>query len=203
MWFYPLNNKHLCSVGPDDGNIKGILLLLLVVVFPISTLAQQYNHDKNSRMYRLDPMTENSVAPDFLLPDRHGIAHELSAYRGHVVVVNFWSTWCIPCRQEMPALESAWQQLQPSGVVLLSIAIKDEVEAIDRFLEKSPVSFVVLMDSDGKVSEQWRVIGIPVTYILDASGRIVYRATGVREWDSEQVVNKIRDLADVTTPKSN
>jgi len=173
--------------------ISGIMVFALLTGYPFDVSAEQ--DTKNiARNYRLDTVKGNPVAPDFTLPDRRGINHRLADYIGQVVIINFWSTWCIPCRQEMPALERAWQKLKPSGAILLAVTMQDELKSIDRFLENSPVSFPVLLDSDGEIAKQWRVIGIPMTYILDTTGRIVYRATGIREWDSESIINKILDL---------
>ncbi|MCG8428676.1 MAG: TlpA family protein disulfide reductase [Chromatiales bacterium] len=125
------------------------------------------------------------------MPDVNGNSHMLSSYKGRVVVINFWATWCIPCRKEMPALENAWQQLKSHDVVFLAIAMNDEAASIKRFLEKTAVTFPIPLDGDGQVANQWRVTGIPVTFILDKAGRIIYRETGVREWDSAQIVDKI------------
>ena len=173
--------------------ISGIMVFAFLTGYPFDVSAEQ--DTKNiARNYRLDTVKGNSVAPDFTLPDHRGISHRLADYTGYVVIINFWSTWCIPCRQEMPALERAWQKLKPSGVILLSVAMQDELESVDRFLENSPVSFPVLLDSDGEIAKQWRVIGIPATFILSTSGRIAYRASGIREWDSDSIINKILDL---------
>ena len=174
--------------------IVGIVVLVVSIGYPIDVSAKQ-DAEIKARDFQLDAVTENSIAPDFTLPDRSGIIHRLSDYKGRVVIINFWSTWCIPCRKEMPALERAWQRLKPSGAILLAIAMQDELESIEHFLKNSPVSFPVLLDSDGEIAKQWRVIGIPVTYILDTTGRIVYRATGIREWDSDVIINQILDLA--------
>ena len=176
---------------------QGILALALVIICLPDISAKQHAQSK-SRLYQLNPVVEHVVAPDFTLPDRKGFNHRLSDYKGQVVIINFWSTWCIPCRQEMPALERAWQRLQPSNAVFLSIAMQDELESIELFLKDTPVSFPVLLDSKGEIAGQWRVIGIPVTFILDSSGWIAYRETGIREWDNDSIINKILDLTPVS-----
>lgn len=168
--------------------VSGGLLLALLLVY------SSFGWAKND--CRFNAVKEPFAATGFALPDRSGNQHRLSDYKGRVVVINFWSTWCIPCRKEMPSLERAWQRLQSSDVELLSIAMQDDVEAIDLFLEKSPVSFPVLLDSDGEVAREWKVIGIPVTFVLDGAGRVVYAIKGIREWDCDAIVNKIVNLAE-------
>ncbi|WP_260292608.1 TlpA disulfide reductase family protein [Sedimenticola hydrogenitrophicus] len=172
-------------------------IMVFILTFASSSLMAKENTSNRQQSYRtdLDAVTDNRFASDFELPDRNGNRHRLADYQGRIVVVNFWSTWCIPCRIEMPALERAWKRLEPSGIVLLAIAMQDELSSVNNFLDQSPVSFPVLLDHDGKVAGEWRVVGIPVTYILDASGRIVYKATGIREWDSDSIISIIAALS--------
>ncbi len=178
---------------------KPIIAALLVITAAIPN-ASASNSEKR---FRLNYVNEPRTPPKFTLPDHLGALHSLSEFEGRVVVVNFWSTWCIPCRQEMPALERAWKRLEPNGVVLLGIAMQDELEMVNLFLKKVQVTFPVLMDNDGSVSAQWRVNGIPATYILDSTGRMIYEASGIREWDSDPVIEKILELIEKPENKAN
>ncbi|MCW8944520.1 MAG: TlpA family protein disulfide reductase [Sedimenticola sp.] len=147
------------------------------------------------RHYQLQEVADRPLAPAFSLMNVTGKSSRLEDYRGQVVVINFWSTWCAPCRKEMPSLERAWQQLQSDNVVVLGIAIQDEQAMVVRFIEESRITFPILLDTEGTVAQSWPFSGIPATFVLDASGRIIYRALGLREWDSEAILQKVRALA--------
>ncbi len=177
--------------------IPEIVLFAFLVFHPLESSAEG-NLQYKERLYQLGASSDDSVAPDFMLPDIRGINHRISDYRGRVVVINFWSTWCIPCREEMPSLERAWKRLKPSNALILAVALQDEVESVHRFLQNTTVSFPLLLDSDGEIAKQWRVIGIPVTFVLDPSGRIAYKASGIREWDSDPIIHKILELSQST-----
>jgi peroxiredoxin len=133
-------------------------------------------------------------APDFTLTDIEGTVHTLSSYRGRVVLVNFWATWCPPCREEMPAMQRAWEKLQDQNVALLAIDVGEDEDTIFEFTANYPVEFPLLMDLDSSVVQDWPVRGLPTTFIIDRRGRIIYRAIGAREWDSADMLETIRAL---------
>ena len=109
--------------------------------------------------------------------------------------MSLWSAIsCIPCRKEMPALERMWRRIKSSGGIVLGVKMQDENTAIELFLSKAPVSFPILLDPDGAVAQHWGVVGIPTTFILDTTGRIAYKATGIREWDSDSIIEKVMQL---------
>lgn len=169
-------------------------ILLTMLAGCSMALAAPQETQGDSRLVKLDTVREEKPAPDFSLHDRKNNLRRLSDYRGHVVVVNFWSTWCIPCRKEMPALERTWLRINTRGGVVLGVAMQDEPADIEHFLAKVPVSFSILMDRDGEVAKQWGVVGIPMTFILNPEGQIVYKASGIREWDSDLIINRIMEL---------
>ncbi len=128
--------------------------------------------------------TMGARAPEFSLMDIEGKRHRLSDYRGRVVIVNFWATWCPPCIAEMPSMQRAWEQLEPDGILLLGINTGESKAAIERFDSKYPVDFPLLMDPDSTVTGAWPVRGMPTTFVVDPEGQIAYRAVGAREWDA-------------------
>ena len=146
--------------------------------------------------HKLTAYEKRAVAPDFQLKDLDGKTHRLSSYKGKVVLVNFWATWCPPCRREMPSMERLYQKLQGAPFTILAI---DQIEGFDLVfaftgeLSPSP-TFPILLDGKGEVSKQWRVPGLPSSYIIDKQGRIVYRAVGGREFDHPQIEKIFREL---------
>jgi len=128
-------------------------------------------------------------ASDFALKDDSGKLHKLSRYKGKLVVLNFWATWCPPCREEMPAMERAWQKLQGHNIVFLAINVGETEEQIFPFTASYPVSFPLLMDIKGETIKRYPVAGLPTTFIIDPRGRVISRAIGTREWEHPAIIN--------------
>ncbi len=142
----------------------------------------------------LTPIPERPAAPPFDLRDPEGKAVRLSDFAGKPLVVNFWATWCPPCRAEMPSLERAWQTLKPEGIGVIAINVGEESDVIDQFTMETEVSFPLPMDLESRVIHQWQVRGLPTTYVVDAEGRLAYVATGEREWDDPALLDLVRAL---------
>jgi len=135
-------------------------------------------------------------AADFRLPDRDGRTVLLSGYKGKVILVNFWATWCIPCGQELPALERLWQKTKSSGFAVIAIDAGDDAAAISSFLRHidPPPSFTVALDRDLTVTNMWRVDGMPTSFLIGADGRIAFRAIGAVEFDSTRTTDILHAL---------
>jgi len=118
------------------------------------------------------------LAFDFALDDVSGQRVKLSDLRGHPVVVNFWATWCPPCRQELPALQSAYQRFRDKGVILVGVDLKENAETIQNFTTQFGLTYPLLLDRDGAISERYQVRGIPTTVIVDADGVVRARHVG-------------------------
>ena len=137
------------------------------------------------------------VSPDFSLLDIEGKKHTLSGYRGKVVVLNFWATWCPPCRYEMPSMQRASELLSNDNVIFLAVDIGEDEDTVFTFTADYPVDFALLLDHDSSVIKQWEVRGLPTTFVIDPEGKIIYRAIGGRDWDKPIFLEKLRAL---TTP---
>ena len=142
----------------------------------------------------LTPMGSKLLAPDFSLQDTEGKTHRLSDYRGKPVIINFWTTWCPPCREELPSMNRAWHQLEQEGIAMLAINMGEDEDTIFVFSADYPTDFPILMDLTGEVIEQWPVKGLPTTYVVAPDGTIAYRAIGSREWDDAELLDKVRAL---------
>lgn len=117
-------------------------------------------------------------APDFPLTLFSGQQTTLSTLRGHIVVLNFWASWCPPCRSEMPQFERAWQTWQGQGVAILGVATGDRPAEALAFAQQVGVTYPLGLDADGRIAVAYRVTTLPTTYFLDREGRIARRIVG-------------------------
>jgi peroxiredoxin len=139
-------------------------------------------------------------APNFALNDLGGRTHRLSDFRGKVVFLNLWATWCPPCRMEMPSMERLYQRLRGTDFVMLAVS-EDEGGAatVRAFVEQMQLSFPILLDEHGVLPSHYGVTGYPETFIIDRSGRVVHHAIGPEDWDSDAVYRFLRALLDEGT----
>jgi peroxiredoxin len=133
-------------------------------------------------------------APDFELPDLDGKVHRLADYRGRVVIVNFWATWCPPCVDEMPSLERLHNALGERGVEVLAISVDERFSDVPEFVRKYHLTFPVLYDEGKKVSRKYQTFKYPETYILDRNGRLKSKVVGPRDWSAPTVIRDMVDL---------
>lgn len=112
------------------------------------------------------------VAPDFTLKSNQGENIKRSDLLGEVVMINFWATWCGPCRKEMPALDKLYQRYESAGFTVLGVNVETDVEEVDQYLAKNPVSFPVLYDVDSIASKAFNVKAMPTTVFLDRDGNV-------------------------------
>jgi thiol-disulfide isomerase/thioredoxin len=135
-------------------------------------------------------------APDFELEDMDGEKYSLESYRGKVVILNFWATWCPPCRREIPSMEALHQAFRDEAFAILAINEWETEDHVFAFMGQLPVEpgFPILLDLDSEVATSFGVKGLPTTLLLDPQGRIVYRAVGGRDFDHPEVKKTIRAL---------
>lgn len=136
-----------------------------------------------------------ALAPDFAVPDLAGQAVRLSGLRGRVVLINLWTTWCPPCREEMPSMERLYQQLKDRGFVLLAVSQDEGGQAVvEPFVKQLALSFPVLVDPEHQVGDRYGVWGYPESFLIDREGRIVERVIGPRDWASAAQIAAIERL---------
>ena len=164
--------------------MKSILTILFLFV-SLSTYA-------NDQI--LTPVSPRTMAPAFSLFDIDGKKHHLKNYRGKVVIINFWATWCPPCRLEIPSMQRAWKKLKNKNVAMLAINIGENDDTIFTFSAEYEMDFPILMDKDSRVIRSWPVSALPTTYVVDRKGRLAYRAIGDRQWDNKELIKLILNL---------
>jgi len=127
--------------------------------------------------------THWSAAPDFTLQDLHGQSMRLRHLQGKLVLLNFWATWCVPCRIEMPSMERLYQTFKRTDFILLAVSLDRQGAAMVKpFVEEMQLTFPILLDPTAEVSRSYGVRGLPTTYLIDPDGRLIGAAVGGRDW---------------------
>ncbi len=139
---------------------------------------------------------QNSPAPNFTLPRLNGEIVRLSDYRGKIVFLNIWATWCPPCREEMPAMEKLYQEMKGEAFEILAVSIDAAgAKAVGPFMKQNKLSFPALLDPKGMVKGLYGITGVPETFIIDKDGIINSKIIGPRDWAGSKAVRFFRDLA--------
>jgi thiol-disulfide isomerase/thioredoxin len=133
----------------------------------------------------LPVLREKTDIIDFVLPLLDGTNVRLSEYKGKTVFLNFWATWCPPCRAEMPSMEILYQRFRGKGLEFLAVDIQESNKDVADFMKEYKLTFPMALDSTGKVSGNYGIQGIPTTFIIDRDGKIIAAAVGGRNWDTE------------------
>jgi thiol-disulfide isomerase/thioredoxin len=133
-------------------------------------------------------------APDFTLANRAGGQLSLSGLRGQVTMINFWASWCGPCRQEFPALDEIYRKYKPLGFAMVGINVESERAEAERFLGIRPVSFPILFDPDNRVSSRYGVNAMPTTVLVDRQGRLRWQHRAYQPGDEAQYIEQIRSM---------
>lgn len=141
----------------------------------------------------MDPIVGKPKASGFNLVAVDGSKVSLDGYQGKFVLLNFWATWCAPCRKEMPAMSNLHNQLKGRGLEVVGVHVGPSLAGVKKFLQSVPVNFTILIDKDMSLAS-WRVRGLPTTFLVNPEGRLIYKAVGEREWDSPEMVKFLNGL---------
>jgi peroxiredoxin len=172
-----------------------LVWVFLLLVLALSVCTAWFFHGKKelpslSESYitklRIEKPGKLLLAPDFTLEDLSGKSVSLKNLKGKVVFLNFWATWCVPCRQEMPAMERLQQEFKSARFEVVAVNFREDKADIRKFLHELGLTFTVLLDKDGEVSEQYGVWSLPLSYFINRKGEFVGKAVGSREWDSQE-----------------
>lgn len=161
-----------------------MIIALLPAMLPTAALAGQ----------TLQPFSGTVDAPEIILNNLDGEEITLADFKGKVVIVNFWATWCPPCRTEMPSMQRAWQQLRDNDVMMLAVHVGGNTDQVWEFVSEYALEFPILMDVTSQVSRSWPMRGLPTTFVIDPQGQIAYMAIGGREWDDPELLELVYAL---------
>ena len=163
-------------------SVPGLAAFLwLTALAPVSVAAE------------LKPWT-GGPAPALELKDLEGRAHRLTGYRGSVVLVNFWATWCEPCRDEMPSIQALKERLAGQRFVVLAVNLDEPESRIRKFLSQVRLDFPVLLDPEKKAAKAWNARILPASYVVGPDGRIRYSVVGEIDWSRGPVVKRVTEL---------
>ncbi len=169
-------------------------LIMRTFILAILVAAVGYTLYANFMKDHKQRVEVGSQAPDFLLTDMQGNKHQLSEYKGKGVFLNFWGTWCPPCKKEMPYINNQYQQFKDQGVQVLSVDIQESELAVNQFAERFKLDFPIMIDKDKEVMTVYGVDKLPATFLIDKNGKVVKYFTG------ELTENMVREFMEKIKP---
>jgi peroxiredoxin len=184
------NLSATASPGTRTGPSRLLVVAVAIVILGIMFLVVWFQSSK------YEPLVVGRPAPDFMLTDLNDKPYRLSDFRGKVVFVNFWATWCKPCKEEMPSMEILYKNFEKDGLVMLAVSIDRVTTTKDilPFVKSLNLTFPVLVDSWGKTDKPYKRMGVPETFLVDQQGIIREIVIGPRDWtrlDSLKVLTQL------------
>ena len=167
---------------------KVLLLCILFIVFNI------VGCENIAGLKRVKRMEIGKTAPDFALQDASGKTWKLSSLKGKVVFVNFWATWCKPCRDEMPSMEALNKAMVGQPFQMLAIVFNDDLDMANSFARRLGASFPVLANPGPELTEAYMITGVPETFLIDAEGILRHKFIGPYNWDTLEMRNLVQKL---------
>lgn len=147
-------------------------------------------------------LTDGKPAPNFSLPGLDGKKINLSDYRGRVVLVNIWATWCAPCVEEMPSMQKLYNEFKGVGFEILAVSIDAQgLEVVAPFMNNHKLTFPALLDPKGALRTLYRTTGVPESFIIDKDGILIKKIIGARDWATPETSRFFRDLIQRPSPK--
>ena len=164
--------------GLEVGAFAAALLALLAGAALWGNGRERPEAERPFAVVRLPP----APAPDFALRDLAGRPVRLADFRGRVVFLNFWATWCAPCREEIPAMQALARDLADRGLVVLAVNYEERPDVVRAFARDTDLGLAILLDADGVAARQYRVTGLPASFFVDRRGALVGSVFGLRDW---------------------
>lgn len=171
--------------GAPLGIIIGVVALVFAVIVGTVLMKRQD--------FALVEAGSESI--DFTLPSLSGEEKSLADYKGKVVFLNFWATWCEPCKEEMPSMEAIYRELKPQGFEIVAVSIdKEGAKIVEPFVKEYDITFDILLDRSGKYKEKYKTTGVPETLIIDQNGVVAERVIGQRDWSKVSNLKTVLSL---------
>lgn len=174
------------------------MLLGLTLACCLITVTADAAREQPKLGFRMTQVSEPVFAPDFVLEDMDESKFHFNKLRGSVVLLNFWATWCPPCKREIPSMERLFQKFKNDKFTVVAINQMEDIDTVFSFAGQLTLdpTFTVLFDKDSKISRRYKVNGLPTTYLIDKKGFIRYRAIGGREFDHPEIEKIVKQLLD-------
>jgi thiol-disulfide isomerase/thioredoxin len=172
---YPRRAEIARMIAALSKNVSGVALMLALLCAPCAGAGE------------LRPWTGGGT-PALVLKDLQGSTHDLAQYRGKVVLVNFWATWCEPCRDEMPSMQQLKRKLAGRPFEVLAVNLAESENKVNDFLRRLPLDFAIVLDRNGKARRNWKVKLLPTSFVIAPDGGIRYSVIGDLNWADELAV---------------
>jgi peroxiredoxin len=178
---------------------RPLLIAVMVMVPGVLVLLQLWGHWADGAAPAMPLSSRTAMAPDFALRDLDGARRDLASFRGRVVLLSFWATWCLPCRTEILSMAGLHQHYKDYGLEVVAVSSDVQgAEVVQPFLTRFHLSFTTLLDATGQVTRLYGVTSLPTTYLLDREGRLVTVAIGGYDWgkaDTRALITSLLDPA--------
>ena len=172
---------------------RHLVALFLILLCPVLLGAAG-----DDRFRKLGFMVQEGLveSPGFTTEDAAGNRVDSTSFRGKVVVLNFWATWCPPCRLEMPAMERLYQEFRGKGLEIVAVNFMESRELVQAFAEEQKLTYPMLLDSRAEIAEQFGVMRLPETVLIGREGEVIAKTIGYKDWYKEDVRELVADLLD-------
>jgi len=170
-------------------------LLIFLIIIGVGIIVLLQTKDASFNLSEKSRLVKGVPAPNFTLPGLDGKTVSLADYRGKVVLLNIWATWCPPCVDEMPSMEKLHQELKGEAFKILAVSIDASgAKAVLPFMKKHKLSFHALTDTKGAIKSLYQATGVPESFIIDKNGVIAEKVIGPMDWATPDVIRYFRDL---------
>jgi peroxiredoxin len=175
-------------------NLQSVVIIVLIVIL-IGILILLQAKDSFFHQTSGPGLAKGQPAPNFTLPDLDGQMVSLTDFRGKVVLINIWATWCPPCVEEMPSMEKLYQELKGEGFEILAVSIDESgAKVVTPFMKKHKLSFPALTDPKGTIKSIYKTTGVPESFVINKDGTLLEIVIGPRDWAAPEVIRYFRNL---------
>jgi len=180
--------------GPENIGFRIFSAVFFLLVFCAADLQSSFAGDKKPVSPAEIEKLDRTKAPDFTLKDLNGRTVPFAAFKGKVVLLNFWASWCPPCLAEMPSFKKLHSELKSRGLEVIAVSTDRSAGETKGYTDKKGFEFTILMDTDRTVSRQYKVFSLPTTFLIDKNGVIVEKFFGEYDWTDRDIRKQIEKL---------